>query len=284
MMDKLSDGTTGFLGELGGSIRDSLSESIKSGISGKIHGAFNPDGGNYNPSGSELGQRAFDYYKKAYPGTNPWEWLGGQAPGTNNNAQTEQQTRSAERLQGKQFAHEGRQLDKQLQTSKDIANIQAESNVISSGISVSAEAIRQGLNALKTGNVETFETTVTKALRKETAEIGQLNAQKEKDLALALRNVALAVFQQNENKIQQAMLRYNRAVDTLGTSDFLTRILGSSSANKLVGGVSTLLLDLREQVIDEAEQIMEQYGSQKGKTENYETPKQKGKLKPRGRL
>lgn len=71
----------GWLGDqVSSGAKDLASKGINYGFD-RLGAAIGGAGGPQTPSGSEMGQRAKDYYDSAFPGTNPWERLGTSAPG-----------------------------------------------------------------------------------------------------------------------------------------------------------------------------------------------------------
>ena len=164
------------LGKVGSAILGGAENAIgqkAEDFSGKVLGIPSP------------GKQARNFMDDAYPGTNPWERLGAQGGAQGVAAQGQ---RSERQMQSKLISHQKNLQRQELQTRRDVANVQAKAqmysadktasgSVISSGVNVGPDAVRGGLAALTGRSIGEWKTAVSAMTKRLPSEIQKNTAQ-----------------------------------------------------------------------------------------------------------
>lgn len=136
------------------------------------------------------GDRTRKFMQRAFPGTTPWEQLGGGGAGYGSANVT---AKNQERMQ-----------QKELQSREKIARIQARAHVIGSGAHYGRSGIQATTGALNKEPFQDYTTQVSIAEQRLPQELRNLRATEKRDLAAAVTNYHQGVRTKNEAIIQKA--------------------------------------------------------------------------------
>ena len=148
-------------------------------------------------TGKELGRDAKAFYDEAFPGTNPWERLGGSGyPGGNVTTGREQQ-RTAERMQQKELATRERIADKQ-------ATAQTQSAAIAHG----GKAVADVTDYRRGGPVPNYDTPSTIMARRFNEDVAKVVADTNAAVQRANRDYYEAIRSGVQADIEKGLVQY----------------------------------------------------------------------------
>lgn len=196
-LKKIAGGLLGaFAPAIGGLVGGPAGAAIGSGIS-KIPGIPGLGGA----TGRSLGRDARDYFDEAYPGTTPWERLGGSGYAGAGVEASKETARSAERMQ-----------DKELATRTNIAGMQAKAQTQSAAIQFGGKAVAGVDKYRRTGVTADYDTPATLAARRFQDDVAKVKADTTEALQKANRDFVEALRTGIQFQIDQEFVKYKDIV------------------------------------------------------------------------